>query len=351
MSKVISIIGPTAIGKTDLAIELYKNSLDFCSSSGVNTSNKDSKPIDIISVDSAMVYKKLNIGTGKPSKEILEQIPHGLINIRDIESIYSVADFCIDAKNLIKKSHQNSHIPLLVGGTMMYFNALFNGLSTLPSSDKDIREKLNHRVEKEGLEVLYKELNNIDSKYAAKINQNDKQRITRALEVYLISNIKYSDYIKHNSSSLSSGLFDDKTLEQYNIFLLPTDRLELHKRIAARFHKMLADGFIEEVGELYNSSQVDTNISNKANLYRDLPAIRSVGYRQAWSYLSGEISKEEMIERSIIATRQLAKRQHTWIRGMLNKSVGSNVDNMVVEIDFNKFDMKALLSKVENFVG
>lgn len=330
MHTVISLIGPTAIGKTDLAIELY------------NKFFTDNKLIDIISVDSAMVYKELNIGTGKPSADILCKIPHNLINIRNIDNIYTVADFCEDAIELIKKSHNNNRLPLLVGGTMMYYNALFNGISSLPSCNASIRLDLNNRIKQFGLNNLYQELQLADPEYAAKISSNDSQRITRALEVYLSTGVKLSELINNNQKN---KFFVNNNIKLKNIFLLPTDRADLHARIAARFYTMLEQGFIEEVEYLYDLAKTDNT-----NINKDLPGIRSVGYRQIWSYLSGEINKEEMIERSIIATRQLAKRQHTWMRGMIAKSNNNINDNKIINIDFKNYNFYNILSELQQII-
>jgi len=316
---VICLMGPTAIGKTDLAIDLYQEGL----------------PIDIISVDSAMVYKGLNIGSGKPSKDLLDKIPHSLIDIRNPEDIYTVADFCQDVINLINKSHSNNRVPLLVGGTMMYFNALQNGLAKLPNSDIDIRESLYREIELNSLQSLYQQLEKIDSISARKINPNDSQRIIRALEVYRITGETLSELL---SADYNSNLFGN--YQSINIILAPEDYLKsintrknLHENISKRFERMIIDGFIEEVEVLYNNPKI----------HRELPAIKSCGYRQAWQYLSGEINKETMIEKSIIVTRQLAKRQLTWLR-----SCNKNWPN-TFWFNIYKNNVKAEIIRVLNF--
>lgn len=283
MLPVICIMGPTAIGKTDLALEVYRE---------INN-------IDIISVDSAMVYQGLNIGSGKPSKDILEQIPHGLVDIRKPNDVYSVADFFHDAKTLIKQSHANNRIPLLVGGTMMYFYALQNGLAQLPSSDSNIRAQLESELKDKGIASLYSKLQDCDPIAANRINLNDKQRIIRALEVFHITGQSMSGYLESSNGNNNSNEYNYR-----NIILTLENRSELHKRIEDRFYAMLNKGFVEEVELLFNNSAINY----------DLPAIRSCGYKQIWQYLLGNYTKDEMIEKSIVATRQLAKRQLTWLR-------------------------------------
>lgn len=286
---VICVMGPTAAGKTDLAIDLVT---DLAGGSADNSS------IDLISVDSAMVYKGLNIGTGKPSMEILNQIPHQLVDIREPQEVYSVADFCHDAQKLIEQSHQANKIPLLVGGTMMYFKALQQGISELPSSDANVRKVLTNKLQATGLAELHQELMLIDAQSAQRINPNDTQRIMRALEVYYISGRSMSSLLEDNSVNLT------QQNHYINIILAPNDRTFLHANIAKRFYSMLDAGFIAEVEQLYNNPNINEN----------LPAIRSCGYRQIWQYLDGFFTKEQMIEKSIVATRQLAKRQITWLR-------------------------------------
>ncbi len=315
-------MGPTAVGKTNLAIELYSELAQ-------------DRPIDIISVDSAMVYRGLSIGTGKPTEDILSRVPHELVDIREPYEIYTVADFCTDAQALIKHSHVNNRVPLLVGGTMMYFNALKNGLSTLPSSDPKIRAQLTQRIETEGLIELYKELQALDPLSASRINPNDKQRIMRALEVYLITGTNLTYFFSQPTQDVSLAEDRDHPAN-INIILAPsneTKRAELHKNIEVRFHEMLNKGFIEEVEALFHHDKV----------YRELPAIKSCGYNQVWQYLSGEITKEVMIEKSIITTRQLAKRQLTWLRSYRN-----TWDN-ITWLDGPERNLLAKIIKVLNF--
>lgn len=273
-------MGPTASGKTAAVMELI-NCL----------------PIEIISVDSAMIYKGMDIGTGKPTKQELLKAPHQLINILDAAQSYSAAQFCNDAQKIIIQAHNKNKIPVLVGGTMMYFNALQNGISDLPDKDNEIREKINLRIKTEGLEKLHKELFRLDPITAEKIKPTDPQRIGRALEVIEITGLPMSELLKVKNYFLQD-------YEIINYCIMPDERITLHKNIANRFYKMLDAGFIDEVADFHS----------RADLNLDLPSMRSVGYRQIWQYLSGEINKIDMIEKSIAATRQLAKRQLTWLR-------------------------------------
>jgi tRNA dimethylallyltransferase len=279
MKKVIFIMGPTASGKTALAIELAKK-----------------MPIDIISVDSAMIYKGMDIGTAKPSPEILQEFPHKLIDIKDPSEAYSVADFYQDAKKEIENSLAKGRIPLLVGGTMLYFNALRNGLSQLPKADEAIRERLLKEAESQGWPELHKKLSEIDPEAAAKIKPTDSQRIQRALEVYEITGEPLSKLWVPGMEGLPYPIVA--------IAVAPKDRSILHQRIAERFKIMIEQGFIDEVKSLYH----------RGDLSEKLPSIRCVGYRQIWQYLNGEMNLDQAIEKSIVATRQLAKRQFTWLR-------------------------------------
>tara|TARA_R110000868_G_scaffold160854_5_gene390659 strand:- start:4855 stop:5778 length:924 start_codon:yes stop_codon:yes gene_type:complete len=296
--KVLCLLGPTASGKTNLAIELVKKS-----------------NYEIISVDSAMIYKGMNIGTGKPGSDILKQVPHRLVDILEPYDSYSVGDFCKDVKTNIIEIHGNNKIPILVGGTMMYFNALFNGLGDMPPSDINIRKKLDILLKAKGLDYLYEELSKIDQESVKKIHGNDTQRILRALEVYYVSGKPISSF-KNNSESILSNY--DVT----NIVIYPESRKELHENIAKRFHDMLDQGFIKEVENLYNRKDLDLN----------MPSIRSVGYKQAWQYLKGELDYDEMVEKSIAATRQLAKRQFTWIRKLEKDNKFFYLDNLKDDI-------------------
>jgi tRNA dimethylallyltransferase len=276
----IFLMGPTASGKTDLALSLVKH-----------------LACDIISVDSAMVYKEMDIGTAKPSKDILAQTPHRLIDIRDPADPYSAAQFCQDALAEIKTIHAAGRIPLLVGGTMLYFHTLQQGISDLPSANSKIRERLNLEAEQIGWKAMHQRLSEIDPISAQRIHFNDPQRIQRALEVYEISGKTMTEWYAQKPAQAWS-------YPTIKIILSPAERHILHEKIAQRFHMMLSQGFIEEVRALFE----------RGDLSLELPAIRSVGYRQAWHYLMGELTKDELTELAIIATRQLAKRQLTWLR-------------------------------------
>ncbi|MDA7578901.1 tRNA (adenosine(37)-N6)-dimethylallyltransferase MiaA [bacterium] len=277
---VLFLMGPTASGKTELAIEI-------------------SKIIDstLISVDSALIYKGMDIGTAKPDKETLKSFPHKLIDICNPEDSFSVTEFISLAKKHIKSALAEGKLPILVGGTSFYFNALEHGLSELPASTDESRKHFNDLLKSEGSVKLHTKLAEIDPKSAARIHSNDSQRVTRALEVFHLSGETISKLQgKKNQNKL------DLIIKK--IVLMP-DRAMLHQRIEQRFIKMIKDGFLNEVEALRKNT--------KLNL--DLASMRCVGYRQAWNYFEGNYSKQEMIEKAIIATRQLCKRQCTWLRG------------------------------------
>ncbi|EKT61595.1 tRNA (adenosine(37)-N6)-dimethylallyltransferase MiaA [Providencia sneebia] len=281
--KAIFLMGPTASGKTALAIAL-----------------RQQLPVEIISVDSALIYRGMDIGTAKPNAEELSQAPHRLIDILDPSVPYSAADFRRDALNVMDEITAQGKIPLLVGGTMLYFKALLEGLSPLPSADPAIREEIENIAQQQGWGEIHRRLELVDPVAAARIHPNDPQRLSRALEVYLISGKTLTEMTQTAGEELP-----------YNVFqfaIAPQDRKILHQRIEQRFHKMLNEGFEEEVRALYK----------RGDLHVDLPSIRCVGYRQMWSYLEGEIDYDEMVYRGICATRQLAKRQITWLRSWDN---------------------------------
>ena len=277
---VIFLMGPTATKKTELAIYLHEK---------ING--------EIVSVDSAMVYRGLDIGTAKPSRSILEKIPHRLIDICDPRESYSAARFQQDAYLAIDEIHAQGKTPIFVGGTGLYFRALEYGLNILPEADYRIRAKIEAKAGMKGWEFLHTKLNKIDPESALRINKNDTQRIQRALEVFEITGKTLTELITKGERKLFP--FPIK-----KIILSPNDRVELHKRIKKRFIKMLEIGLVEEVESFYH----------RGDLSSDLPSMRLVGYRQIWHYLDDQISYEEMKEHSIIATRQLAKRQMTWFR-------------------------------------
>ncbi len=276
----IFLMGPTASGKTDLALSLVKQF-----------------PCDIISVDSAMIYRGMDIGTAKPSPDILAQAPHRLINICDPAESYSVAQFCRDAQAEIKTIQAAGRIPLLVGGTMLYFHSLQQGISELPSANPELRQRLNREAEEIGWLAMHQRLAKIDPIAAQRIHPNDPQRIQRALEVYELSGETITAwYAKTPVKKWSQPLI--------KLVIAPNQRRVLHDRIAQRFNAMLKQGFVEEVRGLLM----------RGDLTLDLPSIRCVGYRQVWQYLIGDLDEASFSERAIIATRQLAKRQLTWLR-------------------------------------
>ncbi|MBT4838814.1 MAG: tRNA (adenosine(37)-N6)-dimethylallyltransferase MiaA [Methylococcales bacterium] len=276
----ILMMGPTAVGKTELAMQLCQQT-----------------PCEIISVDSALVYRNMNIGTAKPSPQELTQYPHHLINIRNPDEPYSVAEFCTDALDLMKQICQRGNTPLLVGGTMMYFNALQYGLTDLPSANEAIRSDIEAQAKVEGWQKIHQQLAAIDPVSAKRIHPNDRQRLQRALEVYKITGQSLTR-LQHNNQK--QGL-PYKTIK---IVLATNDRQWLHERIAKRFNQMIEMGFEQEVRSLTENYQ----------LTPDFPSMRAVGYRQMWQYIKGELSLAEMTEKGITATRQLAKRQFTWLR-------------------------------------
>lgn len=277
---VVFVMGPTASGKTALAIDLYQT-----------------EQFEIISVDSAMIYKDMDIGSAKPDAKELALAPHHLIDFLEPSQSYSAAQFSTDAIQLINEIHDQKRIPLLAGGTMLYFKALKEGLADLPETDENIRNDLKQKVKTQGIEFLYQELTQCDPKAAEKLHATDTQRIMRALEVFLSSGKPLSQWhAEQKLNTLPNPLL--------SIALAPSDRVILHQRIAERFHQMMDNGFLDEVKMLYA----------RDDLHLDLPSMCSVGYRQMWQHLNGDLSYEEAIERAIIATRQLAKRQYTWLR-------------------------------------
>ncbi|MGH1471758.1 MAG: tRNA (adenosine(37)-N6)-dimethylallyltransferase MiaA [Cellvibrionaceae bacterium] len=285
---VIFLMGPTAAGKTDLAIELVEKI-----------------PVDVISVDSTMVYRELNIGSAKPTPEELLKAPHQLIDIRDPSEPYSASEFCDDALSAIRRSHENNRIPLLVGGTMMYFNVLLEGMADMPSADAEVRRVIEVAAKQEGWPALHQQLKNIDPETAASLHPNHSQRISRALEVYKLTGKTMTQLRReqHDSpASQAKSFLNQFSVKQFAIG--PRNRAVLHDRIKRRFHKMIENGFEQEV----------VSLRERGDLHLDLPAIRAVGYRQMWEYLQGQSSHDEMVEKGIAATRQLAKRQLTWLR-------------------------------------
>jgi len=282
-------MGPTASGKTDLAISL-----------------REHLPVELISVDSALVYRTMDIGTAKPTAGELARAPHKLIDIRDPSEPYSAADFCADAEREIALIHAQGKIPLLVGGTMLYFKALLDGLADMPEADPEIRAKIERDAEEFGWPFIHQQLAEVDPEIAAEIHPNHSQRLSRALEVYRASGKTMSELRRVQMQS-EKKLFSDR-FNVIQISISPRVRALLHERIAIRFRKMITAGLLDEVQALYD----------RGDLHADLPAIRAVGYRQVWDFIEGRLSHEEMVERGIIATRQLAKRQFTWLKGWQN---------------------------------
>ncbi len=280
---VVFLMGPTASGKTALAIELAKR-----------------LPCDIISVDSALVYRGMDIGTAKPTAAEQAQAPHRLLDLIDPAEAYSAADFRRDALREIESIVAQGRIPLLVGGTMLYYKALLEGLSPLPAADPLIRQVIETEAEQIGWDALHAQLQQIDPVSAARIHPNDPQRLSRALEVYRISGKTLTELTQTKGEQLPY-----RTLQ---FAIAPTDRELLRQRIAERYKLMLSQGFEQEVRALYQRSDLNA----------DLPSIRCVGYRQMWEYLEGKMSYDEMVYRGIVATCQLAKRQMTWLRGWEN---------------------------------
>ncbi|NOR41248.1 MAG: tRNA (adenosine(37)-N6)-dimethylallyltransferase MiaA [Gammaproteobacteria bacterium] len=276
----VFLMGPTASGKTGLAVELAKR-FSF----------------EIISVDSALVYRGMDIGTAKPGPEVLAQTPHRLIDIRDPSEPYSAADFREDALLEMADITAQGRIPLLVGGTFLYFRALEQGLSDMPAADPEVRARLEAEAQQDGWEQLHARLAQIDPLSAARIHATDPQRIQRALEIYEISGQPMSAFHARQPEN-------DLPYRVLKLALIPEDRALLHDRIQHRFEEMLAAGFIDEVESLFN----------RGDLTAELPAVRAVGYRQAWAFLAGESGYDEMVEQAIVATRQYAKRQLTWLR-------------------------------------
>ncbi len=280
LPKAICLMGPTASGKTDLAIYLTEHF-----------------PVDIISVDSAMVYRGLNIGSAKPGEEDLAKAPHRLIDVVDPADAYSAARFRNDALKEMAEIIKAGRIPLLVGGTMLYFRALLDGLSKLPSSDEATRKKIEQQAKETGWAKMHQRLAEVDAQAAKRIHPNDPQRISRALEVYEMTGKPMSQLQKEQKA-------EPLPYQVLKLALIPSERTVLHQRIEKRFSQMLQQGLIEEVKTLLD----------RGDLHEDLPAIRAVGYRQVWDYLADRIDYTEMEERGVIATRQLAKRQLTWLR-------------------------------------
>ncbi len=287
---IACLLGPTASGKTAAALAFAART-----------------PVEIVSVDSALVYREMDIGTAKPSAEERAVAPHHLIDIVDPVDAYSAADFRADALRLVGEIVARGNVPLLVGGTMLYYKALTQGLNDLPAADPDVRATLDADAAREGWPALHARLAAVDSVTAARLAPNDSQRIQRALEVFMLTG-------QPMSALLAAPARDDDAARLYRfvpIALEPSDRSVLHARIAARFDAMLAAGFVDEVKRL----------RTRGDLHPGLPSMRCVGYRQAWEYLDGETDYDTMRDKGVFATRQLCKRQLTWLRGMSERVV------------------------------
>ncbi|AJD49563.1 tRNA delta(2)-isopentenylpyrophosphate transferase [Isoalcanivorax pacificus W11-5] len=284
---VIFLMGPTCSGKTALAVALVQR-----------------LPLEIINVDSALVYRGLDIGAAKPEQEVLAKAPHRLLGFRDPAEPYSAAEFRADALREIADIHAAGRVPLLVGGTMLYFRALRDGLADMPPADEAVRARLTEDAERLGWPALHARLAQVDPEAAARLKPNDRQRLQRALEVYELTGVPLS---VHHARQAPGGAAGENAFP-YTVMQLaiaPPDRALLHARIEARLHDMLAQGLVEEVRAL----------RAEPGLHAGLPAMRSVGYRQVWEYLDGDYDYDEMVRRAVVATRQLAKRQFTWLRG------------------------------------
>ncbi len=275
----IFIMGPTASGKTGLAVSL-----------------RQALPLEIISVDSALVYRGMDIGTAKPDAGTLALAPHHLLDIREPTEAYSAAAFCADALDLMRDITARGKVPLLVGGTMLYFRALLHGLDDLPQADPEVRAAIEREAAAQGWPALHALLALCDPVTAARLEAGDAQRIQRALEVFRLSGQPMSSLMTQTQSALPYRVLQ--------LALIPSERSVLHQRIAARFDAMLSAGLLDEVAAL----------RRKHGLHPQMPAMRCVGYRQAWEYLDGQIDRNTLREKGIAATRQLAKRQLTWLR-------------------------------------
>ena len=296
---VIFLMGPTASGKTDLAISL-----------------REHMPVELVNVDSAQIYQQMDIGTAKPDAETLRKAPHRLLGFCDPSKAYSAADFAIDAKKEIADIHQMGRIPLLVGGSMLYFKVLLEGLSDLPPADADIRKGIQEQADRDGWATVHQQLQLVDPTTANKLHPNHSQRIQRALEVYKITGTPLSEL----QSQSEGGIEDDYEVRQYALVM--QNRALLHQRIEQRFKAMMEAGFAAEVEQLFQ----------RGDLHADLPSIRAAGYRQLWDYFEGHCGLDEAVEKAIIATRQLAKRQQTWLRNWPN-SKEIQVDNQQGYLD------------------
>ena len=287
----IVITGPTASGKSELSFKLAEL---------ING--------EIISADSAQVYRGLDIGTAKPGKFVQDKLKHHLLDIRDPSEIYTVANFRNDASRTVEEIKGRGKVPIISGGTMLYLKALREGLADLPAADPSVRESIEVEASRYGWEKIHKDLEVFDPVAAARIKANDSQRLQRAVEVYQLTGISLSEHLRREKTSCR--------LELFEIAIFPEDREKLHKKIEQRFGKMLEKGFVEEV----------LRLKERGDLTEDLPALKSVGYRQIWHYLNNRFDRATMVVRVLAATRQLAKRQFTWLRGSKSTKFLENPD-------------------------
>ncbi|MEN9783938.1 MAG: hypothetical protein RJA24_1281 [Pseudomonadota bacterium] len=312
----ILLMGPTASGKTAVAVQLATT-----------------LPCEIISVDSALVYKGMDIGTAKPDAETLARAPHHLINIIEPHESYSAARFRDDTLALMREITERGNIPLLVGGTMLYFKSLVEGLNDLPEADSTVRLIIETMAEEEGWPAVHEKLRKVDPETAARLEPNDAQRVQRALEIYYISGKSMTDLLKK-----PKYVYFPYT--PIRIALLPSDRAVLHDRIALRFEKMLNDGLVDELRTLRDEYALEP----------DMPSMRCVGYRQAWDFMTDRISRAELLEQGIAATRQLAKRQLTWLRSTENLTefdcLTENVGDLVLE--YIRQELEAMVIDAES---
>ncbi len=294
---VVFLMGPTASGKTDLAMQLY-----------------DALPCEIVSVDSAMIYRGMDIGTAKPDAAVLARYPHRLIDICDPKETYSAAEFRRDALAAINEIREAGKVPILTGGTMLYFHALKNGLAQLPEADPAVRERLFQEAETQGWAAIHARLAEVDPESAARLNPNDSQRLQRALEVYEITGRTMTELWAEQEKQKPD-------FPILSLAIMPQDRAELHARIQQRFDMMLTQGFEAEVRALWERGDLDLH----------MPSVRCVGYRQMWDYFAGVWDYETMKFKAVVATRQLAKRQITWLRSWENLTWMDSHDRKLLE--------------------
>ena len=309
----ICLLGPTASGKTDLAIEIVQR-----------------LPCEIISVDSAQIYKEMDIGTGKPDAETLKKAPHRLIDFLDPAKAYSASQFRHDAVNEMEAIREAGKIPLLVGGTMLYFRALRDGLADMPESDAKVRKSILAKADSQGWAAVHAQLAAVDPASAQRIHPNDPQRLQRALEIYLVSGKTMTAH--HQQQENAAQVAEDFPFSLHFFAIQPQDRAVLHERIATRFEHMVEQGLVAEVERLYARGDLDLS----------MPSMRCVGYRQVWRHIAGELRFDAMVEQGIIATRQLAKRQITWMRSWENLKSFDSQDSKTLDLLLNSINQVAI---------